>query len=301
MFSIRVGVCISHAALTQQTTQFYMINSEDVILCTSSIYWLFGINAILLGTLNGATRVIYTTQPFIPELQLRLVEKYKVTFLLNAPYQMVSILKCTGFDKTDLSSVKYVFCGGGKMPIKMIKEMKQHLPNGSFFGRYALTETGFVSTNYPTSVKEETAGQLVIGVNIKIIDDYGNRCGIDIDGEICIKNNYKFLGYFNNQQLNDETIDNEGFLRTGDIGHFDEDGYLSIVDRKKDIFKYCCKRISPTDVENFLLESPKIKSACVIGIPDEVAGVLPAAVIICNLNITEQEIYDMVAGTYNKY
>lgn len=136
---------------------------------------------------------------------------------------------------------------------------------------------------------------------MKIVDDDGNRCGVNVDGEICLKTTYKFIGYYNNREATEELFDKEGFLKTGDIGHFDEDGDLFIVDRKKDLLKYCNFQISPSEIDSYLIESPAIKSACVVGIPDPLVTDLPAAVVVRadGSNITEEEICNMVAGNAN--
>lgn len=133
---------------------------------------------------------------------------------------------------------------------------------------------------------------------MKIVDDDGNRLGPNEDGEIAYTTNYKFLGYYGNEEATAELYDDEGFICSGDIGHFDEDGDLFIIDRKKDLMKYCNMQISPSAIEAYLIESPGIKACCVVGIPDEMATDLPAAVVIRadGSNISGQEIYDMVAG-----
>lgn len=113
--------------------------------------------------------------------------------------------------------------------------MNSYLPNGNVHIDYGATELGGVSFDYPKFTEKDAVGQLVNGVSIKIIDDQGNRCGIDVEGEICAKARFKFLGYYKNQQLTDDVLDSDGFFKTGDIGHIDKDGYLYIVDRKKHI------------------------------------------------------------------
>lgn len=250
------------------------------------------------GTLHGSTRII-TTDAFSPELQLQLIEKYKVSFTLNAPYQIILMMKNDQFNKTDLSSLKYLLVGGSKVPFHLKSDVARQLPNGNVNVAYGMSEAvGIVSIDYPTCIERDTVGKLACGCQMKIIDDFGNRCGVNVDGEICLKMNYEFAGYYGNQSATDEIIDSEGFLASGDIGHFDEDGYLYIVDRKKDLMKYRGFQISPSEIDAFLIESPDIKSACAVGIPDAMATDLPAAVIVRSdgSHISEQDIYDMVAG-----
>lgn len=292
-----IGVCLSHAALLDAMTSFNVNTCSDVMLCFSSLYWLSGLVVLLKGTLSGATRII-TTEIFSPELQLHMIEQYKVTFTLNAPHQIVLMMKNDHFNKTDLSSLKFLLVGGSKVPLHLKTDVSYHLPSGYVHVGYGMSEiAGVASIDFPTKNDKDTVGQLVGGIRVKIIDEHGNRCGVNVDGEICIKTTYKFLGYYGNQQANDEIFDEEGFIVTGDIGHFDEEGYLYVIDRKKDLLKYCGFQISPSEIDAYLIESSHIKLACVVGIPDTM-GDLPAAVIVRTegSEISEEEIFDMVAG-----
>lgn len=277
-------------------TQFNVINSSDILLAFSSLYWLSGWDVLLLGMLNGATRII-TTQSYSPELQLQLIGRYRVTFAWNAPHHVVLMLKSDHLQRTDLSSLKFQLIIGGKTPYQVQTEFGAKLPNGRVHICYGLSEAaGIVTVN--TNGKD-VVGQVLSCYQVKIVDDDGKRLGIKEDGDICVKCHYKFLGYFGNQKATVELFDEEGFMLTGDIGHFDENGNLKIIDRKKELIKYCNYQISPSEIEAFLLESSDIKSVCVIGIPDK-TGVneLPAAFVVRNeqSNITENDVFDMVAG-----
>lgn len=291
-----LGVCLSHAAFLDALTQTDLIKSSDVAICFSSLYWLSGWAVLFMGMMSGATRII-TTQTYSPELQLRLIEKYKVSFALNAPHHVVQMLKSERLQQTDLSSQKFQLVIGAKTPLHVQADFNAHLPNGKVHVSYGLSEiAGILTIN---SNGNDSVGQVVNCSTVKIIDDDGNRCGIGENGEICIKSNYKFLGYYGNQSATDELHDDDGFILTADIGHFDEHGDLFIVDRKKDLIKYCAFQISPSQIESYLLESLDIKSVCVIGIPDDAAATdLPAAFVVRSegANITETNVFDMVAG-----
>lgn len=249
-----IGVCLSHAALLEMMAQLNVCNASDVMLCFSSIYWLSGVIVLIKGTLSGSTRII-TTEIFSPELQLRLIEKYKVTFALNSPYQLNLLIANDSFPKMDLSSLKIQLIGGAKAPIYLINRLCHHLPNGKVLVAYGMSEiAGYISVHqYDGTIEKETVGKLASGSCVKIVDDHGNRCGINVNGEICMKVNYKFFGYYGNQKATDDLFDGEGFISSGDIGHFDDQGYLYIVDRKKDLLKYCNYQISPTEIDAFLI------------------------------------------------
>lgn len=297
---INLGVCLSHAALLNAAVDLEMVGSCDVMLSFSSLYWLTGWLTLLSGMINGSTRII-TTKSFDPLLQMDFIEKYHVTFVLNSPHHLTTLLKCDRLRQTDLSSVKYSLVGGAKCSFHVQKEVSSCMPNGKVYAAYGLSEAaGLISLNFSD---KDAIGQLANGFSVKVIDDNGNRCDVGEDGEICFKGNYKFLGYYGNQQATDEVLDDEGFFLTADIGHFDEDGNLYIVDRKKDLIKYCGFQISPSQIEAHLIQSSDIKAVCVVGIPDDNnATELPAAIVVrCEKsNITQESVREMVAGNYER-
>lgn len=294
----RKGVCISHAALLDCVENFHAITSNDVLLTFSSLYWISGWFVLLTGILNGATRIL-TTETYNPILHLRLIEQYKVTFSKNAAHHLSLMLKCDRFPQTDLSSIKFQAITGGKCSFSVQNEINARLPNGMVCPVYGLSESaGPMTFNLSDT---DSVGQLIGFFSIKIIDDDGNRCGIGKNGEICFKTNYKFLGYYDNQKATLEALDDEGFFLTADIGHFDENGNLYIVDRKKDLIKYCGHQISPSQIESYLIAFPAVKAACIIGIPNDVETDLPAAFIVRNegSNITETDIFNKVSGKFH--
>lgn len=193
-----------------------------------------------------------------------------------------------------------LLCGGSKLSISTALEMLKYLKKGQVMQVYGMSEVGGgISAGHVEKEEDTSLGKLRFGIQAKIIDDDGNRLGINEYGEICIKAKFKLLGYLCNEEATKNAIDSEGFLLTGDVGYFDAAGNLYVVDRKKDMLKYCCSQVSPTEIEQYLIQYPSIKAVCVVGIPDLIAGDLPAAVIVRNDNeapITQQEIEQMIVG-----
>lgn len=130
---------------------------------------------------------------------------------------------------------------------------------------------------------------------MKIVDDKGDRCGIGKDGEIFCLPQIPIIGYYGIP----EAVDSDGWFHTGDIGHFDEDGFLFVIDRKADMLNYRGHQISPSAVEAAILKHPGLVAACVVGIPDAICTELPATVVLKYeaANVTEQEINDIVKST----
>lgn len=295
------GVCLTHAAILDQMTRGFDVTSDTVLFSFSTLYWLSGIMIFVIGILNSATRII-TTEAFSPELLLRLIEEYKINFVMSASHQLTLCAKNGDLQHRDLSSVTAWFAGGSHVPVHSCVSMNKFLPNGAVNIGYGMTElAGLIATNISYR-RPEAVGEILNGVQIKIVDKSGNRLGIRESGEVCVKTKYEFGGYYGNQERTDALFDMNGFIQTGDIGHFDEEGFLYITDRKKDFLKYRSNMISPSEIENALIACPEIASVCVVGISDTLSGDLPAAVIVRNTNsnssITEREIHEMIATKF---
>lgn len=166
-----------------------------------------------------------------------------------------------------------------------------------------MTETfSLYAVARPKNCNKDTAGQFYYYLEAKIVDTNGNRCDVNVDGELRLKRQYNFLGYYNNPEATKEAFDSEGFFRTGDICHFDNDGDLCHVDRKNDLIIYGNHLVIPSRIETVLLESPEIEAVCVTSIRTLGQSMnserLPAVAVIRKngSNITAKAIYQMVAG-----
>lgn len=233
------GICQSHALLISTHCNVDIIKPDDIVFTTSALSWVLGLYTLFFCTLNGAVRII-TTESYSPEMLLRIVEHHKVTLIRSATYVVMHILNCKSmWSKSQLSGIRALFVGGRKIPLHIIDEMNSYLQNGCVINAYGTTEISVVAiADYSKFKGKNTVGRLLNGYTIKIIDENGNRCGIDTDGEICIRSPCKFLGYYGNKEESKKVIDNEGFFRTGDVGHIDKDGYLYIIDRSNDMIHY---------------------------------------------------------------
>lgn len=265
----------------------------------SSLYWLTGWATLLMTTLKSATRII-TTQTFTPGIWLDIVQQHKVTVTLTPPHSLAMILEDSRLDATDISTVKMYICTGGMVSRDLCDRMNKRLTQGVVCVAYAMSETaGPVSMNI-SALRPGSVGQLLPGFNAKIINENGTKCDIDENGEIYFKPNIKFIGYYGDVENTIKTIDSDGWIRTGDVGHFDADGFLYLIDRQKEIFKYFNYQVSPSELENVLMQHPGIANVCVVGIPDKIAGELPAAVIIKStaLDVSEDDINSLMKSKF---
>lgn len=205
------------------------------------------------------------------------------------------LLRSESLTSTKLSSLVKYFIGGSVVSQELCIRINQFLPTRIYVA-YAMTElSGTISSNFPNP-RAGSVGQLVSGNTIKIIDDKGNRCGIGKDGEICYLPNIPFFGYYGDVTLTQSVVDSDGWLHSGDNGHFDEDGYLFVVDRFTEILMYRGIQVSPSEIEEVILKHPGVIVVCVVGIPDAMCTELPAAIVMkdASVDVTEQEIMDRV-------
>lgn len=284
--------------MSYQVTQT-LLGHDDICLTFSSMYWISGILLLLASTINGTCRLI-TTEPFSIELMLDMIEEHRVTVLFGSSHVLVLALKCEKFYQTDLSSLRLIICGGSKISAETAKHIFKHLNNCRVMNGYGMTEMGgLLATADVNESYNGTLGKLIIGVKVKICDENGQRLNQNEIGEICVQNEYEFMNYYGNQEATENSHDEEGFLKTGDIGYFNDANELFLVDRKKDMIKYCSSQVSPTEIEGLLIELPGIRSVCVVGIPDTEVGDLPAAVIVRSgyePETTIEEIENVIIG-----
>lgn len=272
-----------------------MVSFEDITFSNSSLHWIGALYYLLSETFYGATRII-TAKSVLPEDYLSIAEKYGVTCLRFGPPHLASILKNEEMLATkNLSSIRRIIVGGCVLPTSSVQKFNSYLPNATVNNMYGCTEMIIITINITKT--PESVGQLLSGCSVKIIDDKGNRCGIGMDGEICVKSVYKYLGYHRDPELTESVMDNDGFFHTGDIGRFDENGNLFIVGRKKELLAYPFY-VSPHQIEEVLLGSSAIKMVCVVGVVNDIGYEFPAAVIVRaeNSSITEDDVFNMVAG-----
>lgn len=293
------GVCLSHAVLISELVSFAALSSDDILWTTSSLYWISGLSSLLLSTFYGATRII-TAESISCEKYLSIMEKYKATFVLFGCSRIGPTLKCEAIDRTNFEHVRVLVLGGANIPSYIIEKFDSLLPNGHAHNAYGFTELGGIFTlDYQNFSGFNTNGHLFSGYTFKIVDDNGQRLGVKEDGEICVKHLFKFLGYYRDEALTGQVVDDEGFFHSGDIGHFNENGALCVVGRKKDLIGYPCY-ISPHEIEQVLIKRPEIQTVCVVGVSNRVGYEIPAALIVRteHSKLTEQDVWKAVAGEF---
>jgi acyl-CoA synthetase (AMP-forming)/AMP-acid ligase II len=216
------------------------------------------------------------------EEAMRLIEKEKVTYFVGVPLMSFEMLTHPNRAKYDLSTVTDIAAGGAPRPVEHVKRIDQEMEGAPLIG-YGLTETNGVGTgnwrgNY--LAKPNSAGRASMPlVDLAILDDAGRPVPQGERGEVSIRSVACFQEYWGNPQATAACFTDDGYFRTGDIGYLDAEGYLFIVDRKKDIIIRGGENISCHEVEAALYENADVAEACVFGLPDERYGEVPGAVV----------------------
>jgi acyl-CoA synthetase (AMP-forming)/AMP-acid ligase II len=269
----------------------------DVVIGVLPFFHIYGMVVIMNMTLiTGAT--VVTVPRFDMEEFLQTIEKYRVTRASLVPPIVLGLTKHPVVDQYDTSSLVHI--GSGAAPLGEEISLACGTRLGCLLTQgYGLTETSPVTHTNPydaKKLKHGSAGLTVPNTETKIVDlETGQALGFDQRGEVCIRGPQVMKGYLNNPQATEHCIDNEGWFHTGDIGYFDKDEFLFVVDRLKELIKYKGFQVAPAELEALLLSHPEITDAAVIPSPDDEAGELPKAFIVAKDNLSEQQVMDFVA------
>jgi long-chain acyl-CoA synthetase len=208
---------------------------------------------------------------FDPVAFLGLIEEHRLQVSAVVP-SMLQILLAQPLEAHDLSSLRYLSSGGAPLAPEVEHEFRRRVPWVSIRQGYGLTETAaLVSTNPVAGERAGSVGRPVPGTDIEIRDDDGRALSVGEIGEICCRSPGVMRGYWRAEEATAEALDH-GWLHTGDVGYVDEEGYLFIVDRKKDLIIRGGFNVYPRDVEDALVEHPAVQMAGVVGKPSERHG-----------------------------
>lgn len=286
--------------LTQVYNFFRKFADEGSILFTGSLYWISITGIFVAAALHKICRII-TTEDYTPELFLNYIEKYQPTLLVLSPTRLALMAQYPKVSDFNLSSLQIIFSGGSVLGDGLREKISKKFPHITILTFYGMSESsaaitgGILDGSRPGSV-----GQVVPGAQVKIIDDDGNALDNGKQGEILVKRRIMFAGYFNSPDKTKEAFDDEGWYHSGDVGYFDDDGHLYIVDRIKDIILYNNFWIAPAPLEDKIQSLDGVHECAVVGVPDEIAVDLPAAVVVRteNSKVTEEDVAKIIADNY---
>ncbi|HEU5470254.1 MAG TPA: AMP-binding protein [Actinophytocola sp.] len=255
-----------------------------------------GLNAPML---TGTTLVLHDRLD--PAAYLADAERLRVTSMGGAPALFAALLSCPDIDKRDLSSLRGIGSGAAPMPMEMSRRLYELAPDAVITEGYGLTEVTMGATSGPSHRsgvrKIGTVGVPVFDTQVRIMpadESGGDPLPAGERGEVCISGPQVMLGYHNRPEATAEVLA-DGWLRTGDIGVLDDEGYLSIVDRKKDMLLYKGYNVYPRELEELLAAHDGVLAAAVVGKPDTAVGELPVAFVVpARPNLTADEVLSAV-------
>ncbi|CAA7036001.1 unnamed protein product [Microthlaspi erraticum] len=298
------GVISSHGNLTAYVAR--MLSRKwmqgEIFLCTVPMFHTFGLLMFAMATVAlGSTVVIL--RRFDLHQMMEAVEKYRATGMVLAPPVVVAMINGADLIKAkyDLSSLRTVKCGGAPLSKEVAEGFLEKYPTVDICPGYALTESnggGASVESVEESRRYGSVGLLSSDVEARIVDqDTGRVMGVNQTGELWLKGPSIAKGYFRNEEATKETFNMEGWLKTGDLCYIDDNGFLFVVDRLKELIKYKGYQVPPAELEALLITHPDILDAAVIPFPDKDAGQYPMAYVARKpeSKLSEKQVIDFIS------
>jgi long-chain acyl-CoA synthetase len=278
------GVMLTHRNVVANNEQYVIatkMGPDDSFIIYMPLSHIYGVALMAVAVRAGAKQIL--VERFDLEAVVRLIQEHRVTWLFAVPPVLLAMANATDLDPARLRSVKYVFSAAAPLPREVLRRFEDRFGLRVIQG-YGLTEAS-PATHYspldPARIKPESGGVLMADTEHGIVDlETGEtRLKPGEVGEIVVRGPQVMQGYWKAPAETDRALRN-GWLYTGDTGWIDDEGYIYIVDRKKEMIKYKSFSIAPAELEALLLESPEVADCAVIGVPDADAGEVPRAFVV---------------------
>ena len=272
--------------------------AEDRLCIPVPLYHCFGMVMGNLGCLTHGAAMVLPNDSFDPHAVLKAIEQERCTALYGVPTMFIAELEQLDRESFDLSSLRTGIMAGAICPEPLMREVIDRMHMSEVTIAYGMTETSPISfqtaTDDPLERRVSTVGRVQPHLECKLVDESGNIVPVGTPGELCTRGYSVMLGYWDEPQKTADAIDSDGFMHSGDIAVFDEEGYGEIVGRIKDMIIRGGENIYPKEIEEYLIDHPKIEDVAVVGLPDERYGEEVCAWIRLSADerLTEEEIRD---------
>ncbi|KAM7281674.1 4-coumarate--CoA ligase 1-like [Ixodes scapularis] len=256
------------------------LDGNDIVLGTAPLTHVSGLTMFNVSIAVGACMVLLPGSE--PSITLPAIDKYKATVMFQFPTYIQKLVKSPLLEKYDVSSVRILYCGGSSMPSVVVRAVRTKLNIKALRQGYGLTETcGTVSLTPFNSEDAESIGKPLAMTRMKVVDvNTGLKLGPCEHGEIRVKGPTCVSGYLNNPEATAKLYDSEGFLHTGDIGYYTEEGMFYVVDRMKEMIKCMDQQVAPAELEDLLLKHEDVKEVAVAGVPHAEYGEAARAFVV---------------------
>jgi acyl-CoA synthetase (AMP-forming)/AMP-acid ligase II len=300
------GVMLTHRNLVAnilQSTVQQPVTADDTLVGVLPLFHIYGLSVVMNAVLrNGATLV--TMPRFDLEGYLALVQEHRATKAHLVPPIVLALAKSPLVERYDLSSLELVNSGAAPLSAELQQAAAERIGCPVVQG-YGMTESSPVTHVTPLDPARHRLGSIgppVPSTECRIVDvATGEELGPGQEGEVCVRGPQVMRGYLDDPEATAATVDRDGWLHTGDVGRADDDGYVVLVDRVKELIKYKGYQVAPAELEAVLVEHPAVAEAAVVGRPDEEAGEVPTAFVALAGDATADELMAFVAERVAPY
>lgn len=299
------GVVLTQGALfwnAANSTHMHDLTSADRVLTTLPMFHVGGLNIQTVPALHAGASVILHAK-FDPGAALEAIERHRITLAVFVPAQLTAMMEHPLWQTADLTSLRVLTTGSTIVPERFVRQV--HERGVTLIQVYGSTETCPIASyvrRENADRKAGSAGLPALYCALRVVDREGRDAPAGEDGEIIVRGPNVMRGYWNAPHLTSEVI-RDGWYRSGDVGHFDDEGYLHVVARKHDVIISGGENIYPAEIETVLSDCPDIVEACVVGQPDERWGETAVAAVVPKpgARISEAQVMALFEGRIAHY
>lgn len=262
---------LSHAAVIAEYVTCLVeceITASDTVLHAMPLYHCAQLDVFLGPCVYVGARNVVTAHP-TPQNLLALIERHGIDSFFVPPTVWIALLRSPAFDRHDLSSLRKGYYGASVMPVEVLRELRARLPQVRFWNVYGQTETAGAVTALKPEEQERKAGSVgrtTVNVETRLVDEAGRDVPVGAIGELAHRSPQLLEGYYRDEERTQEVF-RDGWFHSGDLATRDAEGFITIVDRKKDIIKSGGENVSSREVEEVLYAHPAVAEVAVIGLP----------------------------------
>ncbi|XAR48186.1 Long-chain-fatty-acid--CoA ligase [Bertholletia excelsa] len=310
------GVMLSHRNLVANLCSTLFAVGPELIgqvatLGLMPFLHIYGFTGICCATLRNKGKVVVMRRYKLETFMNALID-HEVTFAPIVPAIISDMVQSQAMEGFDLGRLKLkaIMTAAAPLAPEVLKAFEKKFPGVEVQEAYGMTEHSCITLTHgdPSKghriAKKNSVGFIIPNMEVKFVDPHtGQSLPKNTRGEVCVRSQCVMQGYYRNKEETDQTIDEHGWLHTGDIGYIDDDGDVFIVDRIKELIKYKGFQVAPAHLECILLSHPSVRDAAVVSLPDEEAGEIPAACVVKNPDAreSEEEIMSYVASNVASY